>query len=118
MTFHSFSGSFSAISPYDHSRLAVGNCAALDLGRHIVVAANVVAVVAARGFLHACAVLRGRMRHGGNVVWDGVLRGIGMGPGQGARMAYKTRVKFIVEKAKEIASSLNENLAGYQPDPF
>ena len=45
--------------------------------------ANVVAVVVAHGFLHACAALRGRMRHGGNLVWDGVLRVTGMGPDQG-----------------------------------
>jgi hypothetical protein len=33
------------------------------------------------GFLHACAALRGRMRHGGNLIGDGVLRVTGMGPG-------------------------------------
>lgn len=37
----------------------------------------------AHGFLHACAALRGRMRHGGNLVWDGILRVTGMEPEEG-----------------------------------
>ncbi|WP_131812231.1 hypothetical protein [Pseudomonas putida] len=37
-------------------------------------------------FSWACAALRGRMRHGGNLVWDGVLRVTGMGPDHGGVM--------------------------------
>lgn len=43
---------------HDYARLAVGDHAAPNLGRHVVVAANVVAVVVAHGFLQACAALR------------------------------------------------------------
>lgn len=46
----------------DHARLTVGYHSPPDLGRHIIVAVNVVAVVASHGFLRACAALRGRTR--------------------------------------------------------
>jgi len=42
----------------DHAWLAIGDDATPNLGRYVVVAANVVAVVVAHGFLHACAALR------------------------------------------------------------
>ncbi|MEN5202176.1 hypothetical protein ABE525_23370 [Pseudomonas wadenswilerensis] len=35
-----------------------------------------------------------------------------------APLTFERRPGTSIEKAKEIASSLNENLAGYQPDPF
>ncbi|MND47851.1 hypothetical protein D3C81_680070 [compost metagenome] len=48
---------------------------ASDLGRHIVVAANVVAVVAAHGFLHACAALRDLRAYASyRGVMDGLLK--------------------------------------------
>lgn len=50
------------------------------------VAAAVLQVGLGYGLLHACAPLRGRMRHGGNLVWDGVLRVTGMGPDRGSKM--------------------------------
>ena len=43
----------------------LGDHAAPDLGWHIVGAANVVAVVVAHGFLHACAALRDQSRSAG-----------------------------------------------------
>lgn len=59
---------------HDHAWFTVGDHAPPDLGRHVVVAANVVAVVVAHGFLQTCAALRGRMRHGGYWELDWVLR--------------------------------------------
>ena len=43
----------------DHAGLAIDDNAATDLGRHVVMPANVVAVVVAHGFLHAGAALAG-----------------------------------------------------------
>ncbi|QXH54666.1 hypothetical protein [Pseudomonas maumuensis] len=52
---------------YDDARLTVDDHAATDLGGHTVVAADVVTVVVAYGFLHACAALRAG---GGMVVFS------------------------------------------------
>lgn len=47
---------------HDGAGFTVGDHAATDFGGYFVVAADVVAVVVAHGFLQACAALRGRMR--------------------------------------------------------
>ena len=92
----------------DHARLAIGDHAASDLCWHAVVLANVGTVEVAHGFLHACAALRGRMRHGGNLVWDGVLRVTGMGPGQGVIMTlvkdkpWPTRMVIEIGRGKGV----------------
>ena len=55
----------------DDAGLTVGDDSAADFGGHLIVLPDVCAVVG-HSFLHACAALRGRMRHGGNLPKRGV----------------------------------------------